>query len=623
MKSWFKFENVQDFFSKMFGRTKHKPPMAQFAGHRERDIMKNTPLNIIVVSEVSEATDRDTSTTGMGNARSDALNYSTISTMVIDNPRHNIAHTIVGSEHEACQVDTITMGGFLNNPHHFVVRDSMLVDNSTNIIHHKVDHKAEKAKKQLSKHMIRGAAHDSSARDPPPKCHPGTRIKIHERIMAWFYDEIKHDLLLWIYGPAGVGKSAIVQTLAEVLASAGCLGASVFFSRPSARNYSHSVFITVAYQLAVHIEPYCSFICELLAFDPEVVNKSMEEQFRAFIVEPFVQKNIGKGGKPLGILLDGLDELDHQHQQQKIIHLITGFVQNHPEVPLVWVISSRPEPHITNTFKQQRLVCYYKEEYVPIDSPEACQDVERYLRNSFETIQKVNFPHIVHTGWPEEKKMVKLAHAALGLFAFADVAIRFVGDPNHVDPVTRLGDVLSVIDGSRVGSADDQPFAHLDALYTCILSRIPSKMWPITQRVLAAVPEVAHLSYNLRCVKGLSVILGLELSKVYASINDLYSLLDVPPLGDVYSRKLHFHHASFLDFLRDATRSKKFYTSSWTAKRDFRESGVRIWQDFKRQSSAGPNCGDEWSTYTSQFHSGANFRREPDSHQSTNIMSWD
>ncbi|XP_006457236.1 hypothetical protein AGABI2DRAFT_123104 [Agaricus bisporus var. bisporus H97] len=384
------------------------------------------------------------------------------------------------------------------------------------------------------------------------------------RIMAWFYDEIKHELLLWIYGPAGVGKSAIVQTLAEVLASAGCLGASVFFSRPSARNYSHSVFITVAYQLAVHIEPYCSFICELLAFDPEVVNKSMEEQFRAFIVEPFVQKNIGKGGKPLGILLDGLDELDHQHQQQKIIHLITGFVQNHPEVPLVW------------------------EEYVPIDSPEACQDVERYLRNSFETIQKVNFPHIVHTGWPEEKKMVKLAHAALGLFAFADVAIRFVGDPNHVDPVTRLDDVLSVIDGSKVGSADDQPFAHLDALYTCILTRIPSKMWPITQRVLAAVPEVAHLSYNLRCV--------------YASINNLYSLLDVPPLGDVYSRKLHFHHASFLDFLRDATRSKKFYTSSWTAKRDFRESGVRIWQDFKRQSSAGP----KESLKGNQDHCGSN-----------------
>ncbi|XP_006457234.1 hypothetical protein AGABI2DRAFT_229563, partial [Agaricus bisporus var. bisporus H97] len=291
--------------------------------------------------------------------------------------------------------------------------------------------------------MIPGAAHDSSARDPPPQCHPGTRIKINERILAWFYDEIKQELILWISGPAGVGKSAIVQTFAEKLASAGCLGASVFFSRPNGRDNSHAVFITIAYQLAVHIESYCAFVSELLAFDPEIVNKSMEEQFKAFIVKPFVEKKIRVGGKTWGVLLDGLDELDKRDRQGKIIQLITAFAHDHPEVPLAWVISSRPEPHIANTFKHQRLMYSFEEEYVPIDSPEACRDVERFLRSRFKIIQQVEFPHIVADGWPEETKIEKLANAASGLFAFADVAIRFIRDPDFADPTSRLDKVVS------------------------------------------------------------------------------------------------------------------------------------------------------------------------------------
>ncbi|KAF7783920.1 hypothetical protein Agabi119p4_85 [Agaricus bisporus var. burnettii] len=380
------------------------------------------------------------------------------------------------SEYEACQVDTIARGGFFSNTHHFVVKDSTLVDQSTNMINHGVGDKASTAKKLLSKHMIPGAAHDSSARDPPPKCHPGTRIKINELIVAWFYDEIKQEMILWISGPAGVDKSAIVQTFAEAFALTKCLGAS----------------------LAVHIEPYCAFVSELLAFDPEIVNKSMEEQFKAFIIKPFVEKKIGRSSA----LLQPLSTI------------------------------------------------------------------------------------IIAGGWLEEIKIVRLAHAASGLFAFADVAIRFVGDPNYADPITRLDDVLSVVDGCRISSSDDQPFALLDAL------------------VLGAI-AARKLLPGIDCVKGLSVVLGLPLNKVYASINDLYSLLDIPPLADVYDRTFRFHHASFVDFLRDATRSKKFHTSEENAGRDLMESSVRIWLDFKRSSTPGPCSGyvDQWSEYAFQFHS--------------------
>ncbi|KAF7776866.1 hypothetical protein Agabi119p4_5259 [Agaricus bisporus var. burnettii] len=169
--------------------------------------------------------------------------------------------------------------------------------------------------KLLSDHIILGAAHDDSARVPPPRCHPGTRIKLISRITAWFNGEARHELLLWITGPAGVGKSAVVQTFAEYPVEAKLLGASIFCSRPNKRNNPHRIFITIAYQLAVRIGEYREFIVERLALDPQLLNRDMETQFKTFILEPFVEKNIGAGGNRWGILLDGLDELEGEDAQ--------------------------------------------------------------------------------------------------------------------------------------------------------------------------------------------------------------------------------------------------------------------------------------------------------------------
>jgi hypothetical protein len=69
----------------------------------------------------------------------------------------------------------------------------------------------------FSQYIIRGTAHDDSARDPPPRCHPGTRIKLVARVTAWFNGEAQEELLLWITGPASIGKSAVGQKFAEYL----------------------------------------------------------------------------------------------------------------------------------------------------------------------------------------------------------------------------------------------------------------------------------------------------------------------------------------------------------------------------------------------------------------------
>jgi hypothetical protein len=441
---------------------------------------------------------------------------------------------------------------------------------------------------RLSEHIIRGAAHDSSARNPPPRCHPGTRIKINEYIITWFYNEEKKELLIWIYGPAGVGKSAVMQTLAEKLAESKHLGASAFVSRPNGRNDSQRLFITIAYQLAVHIDDYCTFITEKLGRDPELVNKGMKEQFKSFIVEPFVEKKIGAGSEPWGILLDGLDELDEHRSQREIIRLIADFVLEHPDVPLLWVIASRPEPHICDTFDEETVAAAYQKQYIPANSKESCRDVERFLRASMERIQK-DFPRTVPKQWPSEEQFSSLGAAASGLFVFANTAIRFIEDPRYANPVMRLGRVLSALDG-LTPTSHDQPFASLDALYTSILNAIPSDVWSTTKRVLGALlyAQGAGERHTLRKLGAISVVLGLDLSTIYASVNGCYSLLNMSDPEDADWKPVTFYHASFGDYLLDSTRSGQLYISIQDVEDDLLKSSLNIWQDFQTKCPPVP-----------------------------------
>jgi hypothetical protein len=143
----------------------------------------------------------------------------------------------------------------------------------------------------LVSYIIFGAAHDDSARNYPPKCHPGTRVKILQRLTTWFYNTKRLKSLLWISGPAGVGKSAIVQTFAE---SVEHPVASVFVSRPNKRNDPNRFFTTIAYQLAVHVDAYRIYIVERLTANPYLLNKS------SF-----------KSSSPSHSLRGGLERVDH------------------------------------------------------------------------------------------------------------------------------------------------------------------------------------------------------------------------------------------------------------------------------------------------------------------------
>ena len=74
------------------------------------------------------------------------------------------------------------------------------------------------------------AFYDSDNRDDPPKCHPNTRIAVINLIIDWANGMID-TFMLWLYGPAGAGKTAIARRIAEIFAEHGFLLASFLFFR--------------------------------------------------------------------------------------------------------------------------------------------------------------------------------------------------------------------------------------------------------------------------------------------------------------------------------------------------------------------------------------------------------
>ncbi|CAA7265080.1 unnamed protein product [Cyclocybe aegerita] len=124
-----------------------------------------------------------------------------------------------------------------------------------------------------------------------PRCHPLTRQAVLDKLIAWIETLEPAELrAFWLYGSAGVGKSAILQTIAEWFYSRGLLLASFFSSRtvPTRNNRSRLNIIA----------------------DPTIFHRSLDTQLRSLVVDPLLQaiNYDGYFTLPPLIVIDGLDE---------------------------------------------------------------------------------------------------------------------------------------------------------------------------------------------------------------------------------------------------------------------------------------------------------------------------
>ena len=423
---------------------------------------------------------------------------------------------------------------------------------------------------KLSQMIATDAIHDACERYPLPNVHEGTRTRILEVLTTWINDLNSESRVFWLHGPAGAGKSALLQALAEMLLSPkGPVVASFFFGKGQTRRGSGNyLFSTLAYQLALNVNGLRTHVDEVMQNNPTLPTKSMEVQLRTLIIEPF-QRLQSLPCHIQTVIVDGLDECRGDETQESIIQLIRDALIEH-KLPLRFLIASRLEPHIRNSFDSPSLLPI-SDRLMLHDDFQTRNDIEAYLRDGFADIcGRSRSMAYVEMPWPGEDVIRTLSRHSCGQFIYAATVLKFVGRKSTYPP-KQLEIILSP------HPSRGKAFSDLDRLYSQILSMHPD---PDT---LIRVFSTGLAFKAPEPIITIEEILGMERGEVLDVLQGLHSLLELPdddisqfktvsdsPFGnDNYilmdqRKRIRIRHASFGDYLFDKNRSGEFHIDRTT-----------------------------------------------------------
>ncbi|KJA14772.1 hypothetical protein HYPSUDRAFT_194823 [Hypholoma sublateritium FD-334 SS-4] len=441
------------------------------------------------------------------------------------------------------------------NTHGNIINDSTLIQVNGDYHYNYVSPEVRKqeALQRLFEHIALGAFHNSGDRRDPPKCHPHTREAVKRDIMKWAQDPSNLRLLMWIYGPAGAGKSAIMQTIAELCNELRILGGSFFFFRRTVeRDVADHLITTLAYQLAKKVPGFEDQLAAIIHNDPAVLSRNLTCQMKALILDPMAAVAAEDPSSVLQmyvILVDGLDECHSEESQCEIINVLSSSTSPH----LRFIIASRPELAIRNSFsiphiQNQTQTLALDNNYHPDD------DIRQFLKDKF---QEIKTSHMLRrslaSNWPRRDIMDKLVCNSSGQFIYAATAIRYIASSRH-SPIEHLDTILK----ARLSpDQSDTPFALLDSLYHQIFAAVDD---------LPAVLDILRIllsDINMRldhCPCYIEILLGYSPGQAQLILCDMHSLLQVHiDSDDECKNEITLYHKSLGDFLFDPLRSKHLY----------------------------------------------------------------
>jgi hypothetical protein len=243
--------------------------------------------------------------------------------------------------------------------------------------------------------------------------------------------------------------------------------------------------------------------------------------------------------------------------QQKILEEISNTLRGR-NVPLIFLIASRPEAHLSVTFNLPA--------QTPIsirlaldDHYEPEEDIHIYLEDSFEQIKSTHpRKDFIPKLWPSADQIDELVYKASGQFIYAATVVKYIASVQH-SPIDRL----EVILGLHPPHNDrDRPFAELDAVYTEIFHGLdeprPALQILIFRNtnwfMLASCPFYSYLEV-------IACVLSLKPGDVCGWMSNISALVTLKPdssHGDKFT-SIEIHHKSLMDFLEDPSRAGTFY----------------------------------------------------------------
>jgi len=353
-----------------------------------------------------------------------------------------------------------------------------------------------------------GAAYNSQERHPAPRCHPGTWSEVLEKIDAWANAGVGGTSILWLHGPAGAGKSAIAQTVAETYAGRDQLAATFFFTRTVARrNNIRHLFPTIAIQIALSSPDKQQKLDRILKNDPyiaERVNGSTD-----LIASLYENCLHPAPSSQFLVVIDGLDECRGRDDQCRILAQISHIIHTY-RLPLRFLIVSRPEAHLLEALEESSLASITQTMSLYGDF-KSHDDVSTYFWSEFLRIydskRHRDIMESVHRPWPSDAIIKTLLWKSGGYFIYPSTVIRFI-DAELFSPADRLDEVLNC-SNSSTSCSDSVPFAELDKLYLQILSCCPTSQIPLLKHILGYAvfhsdPRgIGHIAAFLRIPPGM------------------------------------------------------------------------------------------------------------------------
>ncbi|KAF7982525.1 hypothetical protein HWV62_28142 [Athelia sp. TMB] len=173
-----------------------------------------------------------------------------------------------------------------------------------------------------------------------------------EKIMNW--KDYDYATICWLTGPAGSGKSVVSQSVAEICAQSGDLGASFFFDGSAGRSEITRLVTTIAFQIVQAFPEVEPFLNVILQRDPLIPHQSLLDQLQRLIFVPLMSLSTTRFSKPLLIIIDALDECQ---DRESLLQFITALADtgSNPVVPLRWLLASRDEQHIYEAFSSAKI----------------------------------------------------------------------------------------------------------------------------------------------------------------------------------------------------------------------------------------------------------------------------
>ncbi|KAJ3515146.1 hypothetical protein NMY22_g14525 [Coprinellus aureogranulatus] len=390
---------------------------------------------------------------------------------------------------------------------------------------------------------IQDASHTRNLERSPPnsKCLPGTRKAVLTDIRTWAASNLhsSEPHIMWLYGYAGCGKSAIAREVALELDDDGLLAASFFFFR-GAEDRSRLVRFacTVASQMASSIPETRETIEAAIGKNRGLLSASTVSpslQFKRLVCNS-IKAVAHLLSKPVLIVLDGVDECGDRDEMAALIEALILFFEIHTSTPLRVLITSRVEDHL-----HQRLYSSGQVKLLDLVDRTSEADIEAALDVEIKN-KKGSRVLACNPSWPSPDDRRRLVGHIGGSFIFMTTIVKLLFDPKLMDgrtPMERLPLVLST-----------KP--DFDDLYRSILE--PSKNLPHFGAVVGAIVLVREAL----SIAQIAELLALKAANVANVLINLHAIMHIP--GDDRT-PVTLLHTSLRDFLTSEDRSGPFFVS--------------------------------------------------------------